>query len=403
MEYTRQEVEKYIEEEGIDFVWLSFCDIYGNTKLKMIFSSELARAFDGGISIDAWTIAGFDSSDTRSDLVLRPDPSTMAVLPWEQNGDRGIQLYCYISWPDGRPFEADSRYILQRAVDEAERKGYFFSFGAEQEFYLFEKDEKGERTKTPVDQGGYLDPPPEDRCSGIRRKICHALEQMGIHPENAHHEAGPGQNEISYHYDSALKAADNVITFRSVVKNIADMNDAYADFSPKPLENNPGNGMHINFSVMDQYGHERLMNAIAGIMHRISDMTVFLNPEEDSYKRLGKSKAPGYITWAYENRSQMIRVPAGEGENRRAELRSPDSCANPYIAFALLIRAGIDGIDNDREPKEEAELNIYKAEREELKDYPELPSRLNEARYNAASSEFIKECLPMQVIAAYVK
>ncbi len=403
MNYTRQEVEQFVEEEDVKFIRLTFCDIYGNVKNKSIMSSQLKRAFDYGIPMDAWAVAGFDISDARSDLLLHPDPATLSILPWRPDHGRVVRMYCDITWTDGRVFEADTRYVLKKAVEEAEAKGFYFTFAAEQEFYLFEKDENGEPTKKPYDNGSYMDVAPVDRCENIRREICMTLEKMGISPESSHHEEGPGQNEIDYRYASPLQAADNVMSFEAVVRTIAGLNGVHADFSPKPLENEAGSGMHINFAVEDLEGNDRLDSAVAGILSKISEMTVFLNPEESSYKRLGSGKAPGYVSWAHENRSQLIRIPDAAGGYRRAELRSPDSCANPYIAFALIIKACLLGLENGMELPDENEMNLFKMEREELKKLQELPGRLNEARYNAASSEFIKESLPLSVVAAYVK
>ena len=403
MNYTRQEAEQFVIEENVRFIHLTFCDVYGNLKNKTIMPGELARAFDFGISADAWTIAGFDVSDTRSDLLLRPDPSTLAVLPVKEGQDRAIRMFADISWPDGRPFEADTRYILKKAVEEAESRGVFFTFGTEQEFYLLEKEQSGESSAKPFDRGSYMDIFPNDRCGDIREEICISLEKMGIFPENAHHEEGPGQNEIDFRFGFPINAADNAMLFRTVVKSISDSHGLVADFSPKPLDNEPGNGMHINYAVTDAQGTDLIETATAGILNKIPEITVFLNPVEESYRRIGGNKAPSYITWACDNRSQLIRIPESTAEYRRGELRSPDPVSNPYLALALVIRAALYGIGNNLELQPETELNMFREDKETLKEYQKLPGTLNEARYNAASSEFIKECLPVSVIAAYVK
>ena len=403
MNYTRQDVEQFVVEENVRFIHLTFCDVYGNLKNKTIMPGELARAFDFGISADAWTIAGFDVSDTRSDLLLRPDPSTLALLPMKEGQDRAIRMFADISWPDGRPFEADTRYILKKTVEEAERKGVFFTFGTEQEFYLLEKDENGEPSAKPFDRGSYMDIFPNDRCEDIRAEICISLEKMGIFPENAHHEEGPGQNEIDIRFGYPVNTADNAMLYRAVVRSISDSHGLVADFSPKPLDNEPGNGMHINYAVTDAQGTDLIEAATAGILNKIPEITVFLNPVEESYRRIGSNKAPCYIAWACDNRSQLIRIPESPVEYRRGELRSPDPCSNPYLALALVIRAALYGIGNDLELQPETELNMFREDKETLKEYHKLPGTLNEARYNAASSEFIKECLPVSVIAAYVK
>ncbi len=403
MTYSRQDVERLVEEENVRFIRLNFCDLYGNLKHKTIMAGELSRAFDYGISADAWTVAGFDINESRSDIFLHPEPSAFKILPWYSENEKTARMFCRITLRDGRPFEGDSRYILERAVEDAGNRGLYFTFGAEQEFYLFERDEKGKPTKKPWDNGSYLDEFPEDCCEDIRREICIAIESMGIIPESSHHEEGPGQNEIDYRADSPVVSADNALTFRSAVKTIAEIKGLYADFSPKPLEDRPGNGMHVNFTVADAAGNDLVEGAAAGILAKMPEMTVFMNPEEASYRRLGGGKAPGYITWAYENRSQLIRLKAACEGYRIAELRSPDSASNPYLVYALIIQAALSGIENDLKLPEETAVNLFKAEREELKKYQELPNRLNEARYNAASSDFIKGCFPMSVIAAYVK
>ncbi len=402
MNYTRQEVLQFVEEEDVKYVYLMFCDIYGNIKSKSISFRELERAFDHGIAIDAWCISGFSVSDTKSDIFLRPEPETLAVLPWRTDDDKAVRMFCSITWPDGRPFEVDTRYILKQAVDEAVARGLGFTFSTEQEFYLFEQNEAGVPSKRPYDTGGYMDMLPLDRSDGIRRDICFNLEKMGIYVESSHHEEGPGQNEIVCRYSNPLEAADNAMSFKLTASVVAQLNGLCADFSPRPLENEPGNGMHVNFAAWNGDGEDLTFRAAAGVMSKIPEMMVFMNPTDESYKRLGKNKAPGYLTWAKENRSHLIRIPAAEGEYIRAELRNPDSCANPYLVISLMIYASIYGIENGIELPDEADLNMIKADREELKKYTELPGRLNEARYSAAASDFIKERIPVPVIAAYV-
>jgi glutamine synthetase len=310
-------------------------------------------------------------------------------------------MFCSISHPDGTPFEGDCRALLQRTVDAAERAGFRFAFGAEMEFYLFRTDEDGEPTKIPYDRAHYMDIAPEDKGEAVRREICLTLSQMGIQPECAHHEEGPGQNEIDFRYSDPLSAADNAITFRSVVKTIVARNGLAADFSPKPLPEEAGNGMHINFSVRAADGADHLPFAIAGIMDKACELTLFLNPTEESYRRLGSCKAPGYITWSSENRSQLIRIPAASKEHYRAELRSPDATANPYLAFALLLRAGLHGIENRLPLPERADVNLFTADAETLRRYAHIPASLHEAAAAAQSSAFIRASVPELVLSAY--
>lgn len=345
MRYSKEEVMQFIREEDVKFIRLAFCDVFGKQKNISIMTGEINRAFEYGIAIDAWSISGFDGG-VRSDLFLHPDPSTLVILPWRPETGRVVRMFCSVTYPDGTPFEADTRKLLQNAIADAKNAGYDFRLGSEMEFYFFKSDEQGEPTDIPYDRAGYMDIAPEDKGENIRREICLTLEQMGIYPESSHHEEGPGQNEIDFRYSDALTAADNAVTFSSVVRTIANRNGVYADFSPKPIDGKPGNGMHINFSVKAKNGIDVLPLAIAGLLKNIKDITLFLNPTNVSYKRLGNNKAPRYISWSAENRSQLVRIPASDGEFKRAELRSPDPTANPYIAHTLIIYACLDGIKN---------------------------------------------------------
>lgn len=299
--------------------------------------------------------------------------------------------------------EADTRTLLSEVLAEAEKEGVRFAFGSEMEFYLFRLDEAGEATKIPYDNAGYMDIAPEDKGENVRREICLTLEQMGILPESSHHEEGPGQNEIDFRYSDPLTAADNAVTFRAVVHAVAARNGLCADFSPKPLEDRPGNGMHINFSAKCPAGDDVMPQVIAGILAHISDITVFLNPTEDSYRRFGSNKAPRYISWSGENRSQLIRIPAAQSEYRRAELRSPDPLCNPYLAFALLIRAGLDGIRQNAALPEAADLNLYTAPAEITAKYQKLPETLEAAKAAAKRSDFVAQCLPDTLIRNYTR
>ncbi|MGM9619408.1 MAG: glutamine synthetase family protein [Oscillospiraceae bacterium] len=398
MNYTAQEVMQFIQEEDVKFVRLAFCDVFGKPKNISILYSELPRAFGPGIAIDASAILGF-ADEAHSDLFLHPDPATLSELPWRSENGKVVRMYCTITYPDGRIFENDTRSILRRAVAEAKEAGLSFSFGAEMEFYLFQQDEYGEPTTEPYDRASYMDVAPDDKCENLRREICLTLEKMGIQPESSHHEEGPGQNEIDFRYSDALSAADNAMTFQTVVKTIAAGNGLCADFSPKPLPDHPGSGLHINLSVNGQ--PENMQYMIAGILHFVSDMTVFLNPTEQSYRRLGVQKAPKYISWSNNNRSQLIRIPAAEGQYRRVELRSPDPSANPYVAFALLIYAGLYGIENRLELPEESNVNLFTADYETLSGLRTLPQSRTAAAKKARSSEFIRAHLPQALIRSY--
>ena len=399
MKYTPQEVIQYIQEEDVKFIRLAFCDIHGCNKNISIMPQELERAFKYGIAIDASAIDGF-GDEVHSDLFLHPDPATIAVLPWRPEHGRVVRMFCTITDQEGNIFAHDARSILKRAIADAAEAGFTFAFGSELEFYLFKLDENGEPTHIPYDRATYMDVSPDDKCENVRREICLSLERMGIQPESSHHEQGPGQNEIDFRYSDALTAADNAVTFCTVVKTIAAGNGLHADFSPKPIPDQPGSGFHINMSVKGK-GEDLMQYMMGGILHHVGDMTRFLNPTPQSYNRLGVCKAPKYISWSNNNRSMLIRIPAAQGEYRRMELRSPDCTANPYIAFALLIWAGLDGIRNRISLPEKANVNLFTAGPRDVWDMETLPLSLSEASRRAEESEFIRSHLPESLIACY--
>ncbi len=400
--YSYKEVLTFVREEDVQFIRLAFFDIFGKQKNISIMPNELERAFTEGISFDASAIDGF-GDEVECDLFLHPEPSTLAVLPWRPNHGRVVRMYCEIRHPDGSPFASDSRFVLKNAIKAARAKGLSISFGPEMEFYLFENDENGKPTKIPFDNAGYMDISPEDKGENVRREICFTLIDIGIDPEASHHEEGPGQNEIDFRYSDALTAADNTSLFKWVVRTISARNGLYADFSPKPLEDEAGNGMHINMSILSQDGADHTYTFMAGILEHINEITVFLNPTEDSYKRLGGRKAPKYVTWSPENRSQLIRIPAVKTRKKRLELRSPDPSCNPYLTFALLIYAGLDGIERNLTPQEPCNKNLYTETDEITKDLLALPETLSEARSFTMQSDFIKSILPEEYLNAYCK
>ena len=387
---TYEDVIEFCEEQDVRFIRLSYFDIYGIQKNVSVLPTELKRAFTEGISFDASAIDGF-LDEVHSDLFLYPDPNTMSILPWRSMDGSVIRMYCDIKYPDGTPFERDVRYILKKAVNKAKEMEIRINFGSEFEFYLFKQDENGENTYIPLDQAGYMDIAPLDKGENVRREICLTLSEMGIDPEVSHHEMGHGQNEIDFRYSSALQAADNAATFKWVVQAIANMQGLVADFSPKPINDQPGNGMHINMSVEN---HEELMMPfMAGILNRIEEMTLFLNPIKDSYKRLGKDKAPQYISWSYQNRNQLIRIPATHSTSR-IELRSPDCSCNIYLAYALLICAGLEGVEKKLEtiPCTDVATN----------DLKRLPQDLKEAKRKASESKWLRNILGKDVVDIYV-
>ncbi|MBR3542685.1 MAG: glutamine synthetase [Treponema sp.] len=383
--YSESDVLDYVNEEDIKFIRLAFFDLSGVQKNVSILASQLESAFKNGVSFDASAIYGFESPE-KSDLFLHPDPTTLSVLPWRPNTGKVARMFCNIRYPDGRAYEKDSRAILQNAVKAAKDSGVEFMFGTEIEFYLFKLDEKGEPTKIPFDNAGYMDIAPEDKGENIRREICFTLEEMGMQPEASHHEEGPGQNEIDFHYSDAVTAADNAATFKWIVRARAAQNGLYADFSPKPILDKAGSGFHINISCSDS---SKTKNALAGILSRAQEISFYLNSTENSYQRLGEHKAPNIIAWGNENRSAFIRVPSTK-EEPRFEIRSADSECNVYLAFTLLIHAALDGIKNNLEPPAEAAENLFAQKKSALKT---LPKSLAEAKKLASQSDFVKKAL----------
>ena len=390
MVYSLDEIMEYVEEEDAKFIRLAFRDAYGVQKNISVMPGELKKAFEEGIPINAKSIVGFEGY-RESDLYLKPDPSTLAVLPWRPDSGRVIRMFCDVYTPDGKLFEADTRTILRKAVEKAEEAGIEFRFGSQSEFYLFKKDEEGRPTMQPYDEAGYMDIAPLDRGENIRREICLTIEEMGLEPERSHHERGPGQNEIDFHYGKPLKAADQMTTFKMAVQTIADRNGLYADFSPVPLADKPGNGYHINIFAQDSSGKDVCKPAAAGIIEKIKDITLFLNPSENSYARFGHSTAPDKVNWSSQGDTELIHISDYKGVTR-VELRSPDALSNPYLIYALLIHAGLYGIENDLKlPEEKDSEETY------------LPHSLREAGRFARESDFIKGIVPEEIITIYSK
>ena len=393
MLYTEEDVISYVEQEDVKFIRLAFCDVAGKQKNIAIMPQELRRAFSQGISFDASAVTGFGGVE-ESDLFLFPIPSTLTDLPWRPSRGKVVRMFCHIRYPDGRPFPMDCRLLLENAVREAKQAGLAVQIGAEFEFYLFKTDADGNPTSQPFDHATYMDVAPEDKGENVRREIVLTLESMGISPESSHHEEGPGQNEIDFRYSDAMTAADNALIFTSVVKAVAVSNGLYADFSPKPIPEAAGNGLHINISVRHDNGEHVSQYFMAGVLAHIREMTVYLNPTDASYRRLGERKAPRFVTWSPGNRSQLIRIPAAQGEYKRMELRSPDPMVNPHLAYALVIYAGLDGVKRKLLPPEPLNVNLYTADRSVTAGLETLPGSLKEAKDIASESEFIRSVLP---------
>lgn len=400
MTIEQQEIMQYIEEEDVKFIRLAFCDIYGAQKNISVQPGELQRAFEVGIPIDASYVDGF-GGDYGEDIYLRPEADTITVLPWRPEHGKVVRMFCALTYADGVPVESDTRELLKRAVKYAKEKGYSFHFKSELQFYLFKTDENGDKTRIPYDNAGYMDIAPLDKGENVRREICLTLDQMGITPESSHHEAGPGQNEIDFRYADPLTSADNTVTFLSVVRTIAARNGLYADFSPKPFPDKSGSALHITMSVHSKSGEQVTDYAIAGMLDHIAAMTVFLNPNDSSYQRFGRLKAPKYITWSSKNRAQLIAATLTKNGNPCLQLRSPDPEANPYLAFALMIYAAVDGIEARTELTPSTDKDFIFLSAEEQKKYRLLPNSVEKARTAAADNKLVRTYLPESVIKAY--
>ena len=402
---SQREAAELIESSDIKFVRLAFCDVYGVQKNVSIQASELGRAFENGIAFDASSIAGFRDL-SQSDLFLFPDPATMVLLPWRPSRGGVARFFCEIRKPDGTPFSADSRGFLAETEKLLLSHDLRCDIGAECEFYLFKLDENGNPTDIPLDRAGYFDIAPADGGENVRREICQTLEAMGIQPERSHHEQGPGQNEIDFRYSNALSAADNVVTFTQVVSTVAARNGLWASFAPKPIAGEAGNGFHINCSITHadiraSADAALFQSFMAGVLAHTPEMTAVLNPLVESYARLGREKAPNRVSWSPSNRSQLIRIPAADASHQRMELRSPDASANPYIAFAMIMRAGLDGILRGMTPPPPCNENLLDAPAELAAQYPALPSDLSAAQKCMAESAFMRASMPEHLFRAY--
>lgn len=412
MKYTEREVLQFVEENDVKFVKLMFCDIFGGLRSISIVSSELKKAFRKGLLFDAAKLSGF-MNVYNTELRLFPDPNTLALLPWRPQQGRVVRFFCSIKYPDGTAFEGDGRFFLKNAIDYARSKGYNFQIGTSCEFYLFEKSDDNRLTKIPHDYAGYCDAAPADQGENVRRDICLTLEQMDIHPESSRHENGPGQNEIDFQYSNALNAADNLVTFKNVVRSVADRNGLYATFMPKPLYDRPGSGLHIMLFCMK--GTENIFaprmdkltaeaeSMIAGVLDRIRDITLFLNCTTNSYGRLGNLLAPKFVSWSHENHAQLIRVPMTGGEENGIILRSPDNTCNPYFALGLIIYACVEGASKKKKLCGPFNASASMAEQEVLEKMERLPATLDEAVEYARNSDFLADHLPENLIEHVIK
>lgn len=414
---TKEEILKVAEEKRVKFVRLQFTDILGTLKNVAIPVEQLSHALDGEVMFDGSSIQGFTRIQ-ESDMYLRPDFDTFTLFPWRPQEGGVARLICDIYTPEGKPFIGDPRYVLKRAIAEAKEMGFSLYAGPEPEFFLFHRDEEGYPTTRTHDRGGYFDLSPIDLGEDTRRDIVLALDQMGFEVETSHHEVAPGQHEIDFKYTDALRTADNVATFKFVTKSIAQKMGLYATFMPKPIYGINGSGMHVHLSLFSNgtnifYDPEKRLNLsdtayhfIGGLMKHAKAFTAITNPTINSYKRLVPGhEAPVYICWSAQNRSALIRIPAADGDKTRVELRNPDPSANPYLALAVMLTAGLDGIKKKINPEYPSSDNIYAMTPDELKKagIDSLPPNLMEAINLLKTDPLIIDCLGPHVFEHFVK
>lgn len=415
--YTKQDIIQMVEDEDVEFIRLQFTDMFGTLKNVAITKSQLEKALNNQCMFDGSSIEGFVRIE-ESDMYLYPDLDTFVIFPWRPQQGKVARIICDIYCPDGKPFEGDPRYILRKTIAEAAELGYQFNVGPECEFFLFHTDDEGRPTTISHERAGYFDLGPVDLGENARRDMVLTLEDMGFEIEVSHHEAAPAQHEIDFKYDEALHTADNIMTFKLAVKTIAKRFGLFASFMPKPKQGINGSGMHINISVSkdgknifadpsDELGlSKEAYYFIGGIIKHMKGMTAITNPLINSYKRLIPGfEAPVHIAWSGTNRSPLIRIPAARGEGTRVELRSPDSAANPYLALAVCLSAGLDGIKNKIMPPEAVNGNIFDMTEEEMEalHMEALPADLNEAIEEMEKDEFIQGILGNHVSKKYAE
>ncbi|MGG3561700.1 type I glutamate--ammonia ligase [Neobacillus rhizosphaerae] len=416
--YSREDIQRLAKEENVKFIRLQFTDILGTIKNVEIPISQLEKALDNKMMFDGSSIEGFVRIE-ESDMLLYPDLSTWVVFPWTAEKGKVARLICDIYTPEGKPFEGDPRNNLRRVLKEMEELGFTnFNLGPEPEFFLFKLDQKGEPTLELNDQGGYFDLAPTDLGENCRRDIVLELEEMGFEIEASHHEVAPGQHEIDFKYADALTACDQIQTFKLVVKTIARKHGLHATFMPKPLFGVNGSGMHMNLSLFtngqnafyeptgDLEMSDTARQFIAGILKHAPSFTAVTNPTVNSYKRLVPGyEAPCYVAWSARNRSPLIRIPASRGLSTRVEVRSVDPAANPYLAMAVLLKAGLDGIKNKLTPPAPVDRNIYVMSKEERieEGIIDLPATLAQALDQLKSNEVIVAGLGEHIFEHFVE
>lgn len=416
MSKQRDFVLRTIEERGVRFVRLWFTDVAGTLKSLALAPAEVEGAFSEGVGFDGSAIEGLTRA-YESDFLAIPDPSTFQLLPWRSSTEPTARMFCDLTTPNGEPAAADPRNVLRRALSRAAERGFSFYIHPEIEFYLFKSLEFGAAGPVPVDRAGFFDNVPGGTAHDFRRESVNMLEELGISVEFSHHEGGPGQNEIDLRYADALTMADNIMTFRTVVKEVAISQGVHATFMPKPLAGQPGSGMHVHLSLFegdanafyDAGAKYQLSQTgrrfVAGLLRHAPEFTAITNQYVNSYKRLwGGDEAPSYLSWGHQNRSALVRVPVykpGKGSSARVEYRAMDSAANPYLAFSLLLAAGLKGIEEEYELPPEAEHSMWAlsdAERRAM-GFDPLPTSLDHALAVMERSELVAETLGEQVFS----
>lgn len=413
---------KKVGSDDVKFVQLQFTDFFGAIKNVTIPIERLAEGLEKGHWFDGSSIEGF-ARIAESDMFLKPDISTYAVLPWRPQERRVARIICDVYKPNGEPFDGDPRRILKKVVEEARSMGLEYNVGPELEFFLFKPDEKGRIAPIPHDAAGYFDCAPKDLATDVKRDMVFALEDMGLEVEMAHHECAPGQHEIDFKYNTAIKTADNALTFKIVVKSVAKAHGLYASFMPKPIFGISGNGMHVHQSFFDTktgqnafysdssdyHLSDMAKHFIAGQLHHAKSLAAIVAPTVNSYKRLVPGyEAPVYICWAQINRSSLIRIPRyskGREQSTRVELRCPDPSCNPYLAFAAMLKAGLDGIKHKMLPPSPIEENVYHLDEAARvnKNIDTLPGSLGEAIHHLSKCECMMELFGKEQFDRYIE
>jgi len=418
MAYSKEDIIRMVKEEGIEFIRMQFTDIFGMLKNVAITAGQIEKAVNNQIMLDGSSIEGFVRIN-ESDQYLYPDLDSFVVFPWRPAHGKVARLICDVYNPDGTPFVGDPRGVLKRVLAKAKSMGYdTFNVGPEAEFFLFQTDDEGKPTTKTNDEASYFDLGPLDHGEGTRREICLALEDMGFEIEASHHEVAQGQHEIDFKYGEALRTADNIMTFKLAVKTLAQKNGLHATFMPKPIFGINGSGMHTNMSLFkngknvfaDPDGEKGLSKEcysfIAGLLYHVKGMAAITNPLVNSYKRLVPGyEAPCYLAWSASNRSALIRIPASRGLGTRVELRSPDPCCNPYLALAVCLAAGLDGIEKGMTPPPEITENIFgmdDAARAEA-GIDALPGSLEEAIHAMKEDRLVLDTLGEHVAENYIE